>query len=180
MIFIIIILAILLILAGIYNGLVRSRNRVNEAWSDIDVQLKRRYDLIPNLIETVKGYATHEKTVFEEVTAARTQAQSAGSLQAKQAAEDRLSGAIRGIFAVAENYPQLQANQSFLDLQNQLTDTEDKIAYSRQYYNTQVMEYNRQIRMVPGLWIAPLFGFTSRAFFKVEESERQAPKVKFE
>ena len=180
MIFIWIILAILLILAAIYNSLVRSRNRVNEAWSDIDVQLKRRYDLIPNLIETVKGYAAHEKTVFEEVTAARTQAQSAGSLQAKQAAEDRLSGAIRGIFAVAENYPQLKANENFLRLQSDLTDTEDKIQAARRFYNGNVRDYNTKLQVFPTNIFASALGFTAREFYGVEnDAERAVPKVSF-
>jgi len=175
-----IILAILVILALIYNGLVRSRNRVDEAWSDIDVQLKRRYDLIPNLIETVKGYAAHEKNVFEEVTAARAQAQSAGTLEAKQAAEDRLSGAIRGIFAVAENYPQLKASENFKQLQSDLTDTEDKIQAARRFYNGNVRDYNTKLQVFPTNVFANLLGFKQRPFYGVEnEAERAAPKVSF-
>lgn len=175
-----IVLAILVIIGLIYNSLVSGRNRVDEAWSDIDVQLKRRYDLIPNLVETVKGYATHEKTVFEEVTAARAQAQTAGSLDAKQAAEDRLSGAIRGIFAVAENYPQLKANENFKQLQSDLTDTEDKIQAARRFYNGNVRDYNTKLQTFPTNVLAGMFGFKSRPFYGIEnEVERSAPKVSF-
>jgi LemA protein len=177
---IIIIVAILLILIGIYNSLIRSRNRVSEAWSDIDVQLKRRYDLIPNLIATVKGYAAHEKNVLEAVTNARVQAQSAIGLQAKQAAEDKLSGAIRGIFAVAENYPQLKANENFLQMQSDLTDTEDKIQAARRFYNGNVRDYNTKLQVFPTNVFASMLGFTPKDFFGIEnETERATPKVSF-
>jgi LemA protein len=164
----------------LYNSLVSSRNRVDEAWSDIDVQLKRRYDLIPNLIETVKGYAAHEKNVFEEVTAARSQAQSAQGLAAKQAAEDRLSGAIRGIFAVAENYPQLKASDNFLRMQSDLTDTEDKIQAARRFYNGNVRDYNTKLQVFPTNMFARMFSFVPRQFFGLDsDAERTAPKVAF-
>jgi len=180
MIAVYIIIAILVILALIYNALVRSKNRVDEAWSDIDVQLKRRYDLIPNLIETVKGYAAHEKSVFEEVTAARSAAQSASGLANKQVAEDRLSGAIRGIFAVAENYPQLKANENFMQLQSDLTDTEDKIQAARRFYNSNVRDYNTKLQVFPTNLFASMLGFTQKTFFGLEnEAERAAPKVSF-
>ncbi len=165
---------------GFYNTLVKENADIDEAEGQMDVQLKRRVDLIPNLVETVKGYAKHEKSVFTDVTKARTAVMNANSLEEKVAADVSLTGTLKTLFAVAENYPQLQANQNFLDLQSQLSDTEDKVAYSRQYYNTQVMEFNRQIQMVPGIWIAPMMGFKTRTFFKVEESEKQAPKVSFE
>ncbi len=180
MIFLFIVLAILIILALLYNNIVQARNRVQEAWSDIDVQLKRRYDLIPNLIETVKGYASHEKTVFENVTAARSMAQSAAGLVAKQAAEDKLSGAIRGIFAVAENYPDLKANQNFLQLQGDLTDTEDKIQAARRFYNGNVRDFNTKIQIFPTNLFASSFGFTRQEFFGIEnDTERMTPKVSF-
>jgi len=175
-----IVVVILIILAAIYNGLVGSRNRVDEAWSDIDVQLKRRYDLIPNLVQTVQGYASHEKTVFEDVTAARTAAQGAVGMQAKLAAEDKLSGAIRGIFAVAENYPDLKASQNFLQMQGDLTDTEDKIQAARRFYNGNVRDYNIKLQVFPTNIFASMFGFTKREFFGIDnDAERSVPKVQF-
>ncbi|MEX2254948.1 MAG: LemA family protein, partial [Acidimicrobiia bacterium] len=151
-----------------YNSLVRSRNRVDNAWSQIDVQLKRRYDLIPNLVETVKGYAAHEKSTFEAVTAARSQAmqvQQGGDVAQQAQAENQLTGALKSLFAVAEQYPDLKANQNFLQLQEELTSTEDRIAYSRQFYNDSVLNYNNSIQTVPKNLLAGMFNFEKREFF---------------
>src|SRR5689334_17738850 len=142
----IVLIVVILLFIGIFNSLVRSRNRVDEAWSDIDVQLKRRYDLIPNLVNTVKGYAQHESSVFEKVTDARAAAMSAPNPSAKLAAENQLSQTIRSLFAVAENYPELKANQNFLQLQGDLTDTEDKIQAARRFYNGNVRDYNTKLQ----------------------------------
>ncbi|MFA6495069.1 MAG: LemA family protein [Candidatus Paceibacterota bacterium] len=166
-----------------FNGLVRVRNRAQEAWADIDVQLKRRHDLIPNLVETVKGYATHEKSVFEDVTKARTQAlgaQSAGNKEDMASAENTLSGTLKTLFAVAENYPDLKANQNFLALQGELTDTEDKIQAARRFYNGMVMDLNTRIQTFPTNLIAMLFKFAPEEFFKTaDEVEREPVAVKF-
>jgi len=178
MLLIIIILAVIIVLIGLFNGLVRSRNRVDEAWSDIEVQLKRRYDLIPNLVETVKGYAAHESGVFEKVTAARTAAMNAGSMNDKLAQENQLSGALKSLFAVAENYPDLKANQNFLQLQNDLTDTEDKIQAARRFYNGTVRDYNTKTQTFPGNIFASMFGFTKRDFFGIDENGPEAQPVK--
>lgn len=170
-------------LIGIYNRLVTFRQRVREAWSDIDVQLKRRYDLIPNLVETVKGYAAHEKTVFENVTNARANAIAAGATgtpEQRAQAENALTGALRSVFAVAENYPQLQASQNFRDLQEQLTATEDKIAFARRFYNGNVRDYNTALMTFPTNVLAGMFGFTSEQYFELaDQGERTAPKVSF-
>ena len=170
-------------LIGIYNRLVTLRQRVREAWSDIDVQLKRRYDLIPNLVETVKGYAAHEKTVFENVTNARANAIAAGATgtpEQRAQAENILTGALRSVFAVAENYPQLQASQNFRDLQEQLTATEDKIAFARRFYNGNVRDYNTALQTFPTNVLAGMFGFTSEQYFELADAaERTAPKVSF-
>lgn len=181
MIFLYILIAIILILTVLYNSLVRSRNRVDEAWSDIEVQLKRRYDLIPNLVESVKGYAAHESGVFEKVTAARSQAMQAGSMQERLKDENVLSGALKSLFAVAENYPDLKANQNFLQLQNDLTDTEDKIQAARRFYNGNVRDYNTKLQVFPTNMFASMFGFKSREFFDMDEKgpEGQPVKVKF-
>jgi len=174
---------------GIYNTLVKMRTRVDEAWSDIDVQLKRRYDLIPNLVETVKGYAKHERETLEAVMAARSKATAinidAGSATAENmaalsSAQQGLSGALGKLFAVAENYPDLKANQNFLQLQNDLTDTEDKIQASRRFYNGTVREYNIKVETVPSNIIASIFNFSKREFFEVDdETERKNVKVTF-
>ncbi|MGC9599014.1 MAG: LemA family protein [Minisyncoccia bacterium] len=175
----IIVVIVILWLVLAYNGLVRTRNQAQEAWSDIDVQLKRRYDLIPNLMETVKGYAAHEKTVFEDVTQARSQAMQATGT-AKAGAENQLSGALKSLFAVAENYPQLKANENFLDLQGQLTDTEDKIQAARRFYNGMVRDLNIKIQVFPTNMFANAFGFKQMDFFgDLTEAEKQPVQVKF-
>ncbi len=165
---------------SLYNGLVRESTEIDEAGAQIDVQLKRRADLIPNLVETVKGYAKHEKSVFAEVTKARSALMSAKSLPAKAKADDMLTGALKSLFAVAEAYPQLKANENFTQLQKELSDTEDKVAYSRQYYNTQLMEFNLKVRTFPNNLFVGMLGFKERQFFQAEESERKAVKVNFE
>ncbi|MCX6763687.1 MAG: LemA family protein [Candidatus Moranbacteria bacterium] len=175
-----IIIAVLVVWAiAIYNGLIRLKNRVDEAWSDIDVQLKRRYDLIPNLVNTVKGYASHEKEVFEKVTEARTKAMGAGTAQDKAQAENVLSGALKSLFAVAEAYPDLKANQNFLELQRELTDTEDKIQAARRFYNGNVRDFNIKIEVFPNNIFAGILNFTKREFFEANETEKNAIEVKF-
>ena len=163
-----------------YNRLIVLRNRTREASADIDVQLKRRYDLIPNLVEAVKGYMGHEQKVLEGVTEARTRAMGAHSGQEKEQAENALSGTLKTLFAVAENYPQLKANENFLQLQNELTDTENKIQASRRFYNTNVMELNTRIEVFPSNIVAKMFNFTQMEMFAVSnEAEREPVKVKF-
>ncbi|HBB37394.1 MAG: LemA-like protein [Candidatus Moranbacteria bacterium GW2011_GWC1_45_18] len=164
---------------AIYNGLIRLKNRVDEAWSDIDVQLKRRYDLIPNLVSTVKGYATHEKEVFEKVTEARTRAMGAQSAADKAQAENMLSDTLKSLFAVAEAYPDLKANQNFLELQRELTDTEDKIQASRRFYNGNVRDFNTKIQVFPNNMFAGMLGFSAREFFEAEAGEKENVKVEF-
>lgn len=175
------VIALLVIwLIAMYNGLVTLKNRVDEAWSDIDVQLKRRYDLIPNVIETVKGYATHERELFENVTKARTAAMGAQSVKEHEQAENMLTGALKSLFAVSENYPDLKANQNFLQLQDELSDTENKIQASRRFYNGNVRDYNTKLQTFPTNMFASMFKFVAREFFEVEnEAERAAPQVKF-
>jgi LemA protein len=163
----------------LFNSLVRLRNRVSEAWSDIDVQLKRRYDLIPNLINTVKGYAAHEAGVFEKVTAARTAAMQAGTAADKAQAENMLSETLKSLFAVAEAYPDLKANQNFLELQSELSDTENKIQAARRFYNGNALELNNKIDMFPSNIIAGMFGFAKREFFEVADGEKEPVKVEF-
>ncbi|KKQ46308.1 MAG: LemA-like protein [Candidatus Moranbacteria bacterium GW2011_GWC2_37_8] len=170
---------LILALIGMYNSLVTLKNRVDEAWSDIDVQLKRRYDLIPNLINTVKGYATHEKELLEKVTLARTAAMGAQTPGEKEQAENMLSGTLKSLFAVSENYPDLKANQNFLELQRELTDTEDKIQASRRFYNGNVRDFNTKIQTFPTNMIAGMLNFTKREFFAAEESERENVTVQF-
>lgn len=180
------IMIIILVLVGIlgylwltYNGLITAKTRVDEAWSGIDVQLKRRTDLIPNLVETVKGYAKHEKKVFEEVTKARSALLSAKSPGDAAAANNMVSAALKSLFAVAEAYPDLKASDNFKDLQRQLEDTEDKIAYSRQFYNTNVMDYNVKIKVFPNVLFVSGLGFSEREFFKAADEERKEVKVDF-
>lgn len=170
---------IVLYVVATYNGFITLRTRIEEALSGIDVQLKRRADLIPNLVETVKGYAKHEKELFENVTEARSALMSAKSPHEKAAADDMLTGALKSLFAVAENYPDLKANTNFQDLQRQLEDTEDKVAYSRQFYNSNVMDYNAKIQMFPGNLIAGIFNFKAYEFFKADEADRENVKVSF-
>ena len=163
----------------LYNSLVNLRNRVSEAWSDIDVQLKRRYDLIPNLISTVKGYAAHESGVFEKVTTARANAMQAGNAAEKAQAENMLSDTLKSLFAVAEAYPDLKANQNFLELQRELSDTENKIQASRRFYNGNVLSLNNKIDMFPSNIIASMFNFAKREFFEVADGEKAPVKVEF-
>jgi LemA protein len=162
-----------------YNSLISLRNRVKEAWSQIDVQLKRRSSLIPNLVEAVKGYAKHEKEVFENVTKARSAMMNASSLSGKAAANDVLSGALKSLFAVAEAYPELKASENFKQLQDELSDTETKVAASRQFYNTNVLDLNNTIEQFPTALIANMFGFTKEEFFKATEEEKKDIQVKF-
>ncbi|PIR44208.1 hypothetical protein COV23_01080 [Candidatus Wolfebacteria bacterium CG10_big_fil_rev_8_21_14_0_10_31_9] len=179
-IILIIVAIIVLWLVLTFNGLVRRRYRVREAWSDIDVQLKRRYDLIPNLVESVKGYMAHESGVFENVTKARAQAIGVTNKVDKASAENALSGTLKSLFAVAENYPELKANTNFLNLQSELSDTENKIQASRRFYNGNVMDYNTKTDMFPTNLMAGIFGFKKEEFFGIEsEVEKEAVKVKF-
>jgi LemA protein len=165
---------------AVYNGLVRSRNQVDNAWSQIDVQLKRRLDLIPNLVETVKGYAAHERETLEAVVNARNAALAAPGTPAGQAAADNMiSGALRQLFALSEAYPDLKANQNFLALQEELTATEGRVAYSRQFYNDSVLTYNNRLQTFPTVLIAGLLKFTKRDFFEAEPEAKQVPKVQF-
>jgi len=169
-----IIVVILLILVFIYNGLIKAKNRTDEAWSDITVQLKRRYDLIPNLVNTVQGYATHEKTVFEDVTEARAQALSAQSVPETAAADNQFQTALKSLFAVAENYPQLKANEGFQQLQAELVDTEDKIQAARRFYNGAARDFNIKIQTFPTNIFASMLGFKKRDFFGVDDAEAAA------
>ena len=180
---IIIIVIVVLLVFGLwlgYNGLVRKRNRTQEAWSEIDIELKRRHDLIPNLVSTVQGYATHEQGTFEAVTQARANAVSAGATEdpSKIApAENALTGTLRSLFAVAENYPDLKANQNVMALQEELTTTENKISFARQFYNDSVMAYNTKIQQFPSNTIAGMFNFTQRQFFEGDTADREVPQV---
>jgi LemA protein len=179
---IVVIVLVALYLGLLYNRLVTLRQRVREAWSDIDVQLKRRHDLIPNLVETVKGYAAHERSVFDEVTRARASAISAGGQTPEQRAqaENVLSGALRSLFAVAEAYPQLQAVQEFKDLSENLTATEDKIQFARRFYNGQVRDYNTALQTFPTAMLAGAFGFQTTVYFELSGAgEREVPQVRF-
>jgi LemA protein len=182
-----IVLAVVLVLLAIvvigwlviYNGLVRSRIRCREAWSGIDVQLKRRASLVPNLVETVKGYAAHEREVLENVTRARAMLEQAGSAGQAAQADNMLTGALRSLFAVAENYPQLKANENFLALQQELSDIEEKIAFARQFYNRNVMDFNQRIEVFPNVIIAGMFNFEPFEFFEAEEAAREDVQVSF-
>jgi len=185
------VLLVLLVLGGIvlvaglwfvmtYNGLVRLRNQVKNAWSQIDVQLKRRYDLIPNIVETVKGYAAHEKETFERVIQARQRGIDASTVKQQQEAENMITGALRQLFALSEAYPNLKANENFLALQEELASTENKIGFARQYYNETVKDFNTRQEMFPANLVASMLGFQPAEFFEIEEaSQREAPKVKF-
>jgi len=163
---------LVVVLIAIYNGLVKSKIRVDEAWSDITVQLKRRVDLIPNLVETVKGYAKHEKEVFENVTKARSAVTGATGVAQTAEADNMLTGALKSLFAVAEAYPDLKANTNFQDLQRELVDTEDKIQASRRFYNASVRDFNTKIKVFPTIIFAGILGFSAREFFELEETER--------
>lgn len=164
---------------SLYNGLVSLKTNIEEAWSQIDVQLKRRADLIPNLVETVKGYAKHEKTVFSDVTKARSAWTNARSLASKAQASDMLTAALGKLIAVAEAYPQLRANENFVQLQKELSDTEDKVAYSRQYHNNLIRDYNEKIRTFPNTLFNESLGFTEKQYFEASEGERATVKVNF-
>jgi LemA protein len=174
-----VLVAVLLVAIMLYNSLVRSRERVDAAWSDIDVQLKRRHDLIPNLVETVRGYAGHEKETLEQVVRARNVAMEAQGPEARGAAQNMLTGALRSIFALAEAYPELQAAGGFRDLQSSLEEVENHIQQSRRYYNAVVRDFNIRIGQVPSNIIARAFRFSRREFFEIEEGEREVPKVDF-
>lgn len=167
-----IVAVLVIVIIAIYNGLVKSKIRVDEAWSDITVQLKRRVDLIPNLVETVKGYAKHEKGVFEEVTKARAAVAGAGSVEETAQADNMLSGALKSLFAVAEAYPDLKANTNFQDLQAELVDTEDKIQAARRFYNAAVRELNTKLQVFPTILFGRMLGFSSREFFELDEAEQ--------
>lgn len=181
-VWIIIIIAVVIVLAiaSIFNRLVSLKNRSEEAWSDIDVQLKRRHDLIPNLVETVKGYAKHEKTLFEDVTKARSEAISSKGLEDKAKAENQITEALKSVFAVAENYPDLKANENFLELQKEITDTEDKIQASRRFYNGNVRDLNIAIESFPSNVVASMLHYQKKELFELEDvAERKNVEVKF-
>jgi LemA protein len=176
----IIIAVFVFVVVGIYNSLITLRNRADNAWAQVDVQLRRRYDLIPNLVETVKGYAKHEREVFQNVTEARAQAINAGTVKEQGQAENMLTGALKSLFAVVENYPDLKANQNFLMLQEELAGTEGKIAYARQFYNDTVMKFNMKQQVFPSNIIANMFNFKEKEYFEIEEPAAREPvKVEF-
>ena len=175
----ILVIFVIVTIVHMYNNLVQLRNRVKNSYAQIDVQLKRRNDLIPNLVETVKGYAAHEKGVLEEVTKARTGVMNASTVEETSAADNQLTGALKTLFAVAENYPDLKANSNFQQLQSELSDTEDKISYARQFYNDVVLKYNNACQTFPSSILARLFGFKEETFFEAPESEKAVPEVKF-
>ncbi len=174
-----VVILLLIIILTIYNSLIRLKNQVKNAWASIDVQLKRRNDLIPNLVDTVKGYAKHEKELFENVTKARTAVMNANTTGDKAQASNELSGTLKSLFAVSENYPQLKANENFLQLQEELAGTENKISYARQHYNDMVMRFNTKIEIFPNNLFANMLNFTQEEMFKAEESERKNVKVQF-
>ncbi len=175
----VVVVLVVLFVVGIYNALVRLKNQVKNAWSQIDVQLKRRHDLIPNLIETAKGYMKHERETLENITKARSAAMGAGGVGDKSKAEGALSGAMSKFFLVVENYPDLKANQNFLSLQEELTSTENKISFARQSYNDMVLFFNNKIQMFPSNIIAGMFNFNTEEYFEIEEKEKEVPKVSF-
>lgn len=176
---IILVVFFLLIYWGFFNRIIRMENRIDNSWAQIDVQLKRRADLIPNLIEAVKGYMVHERQVLENVTKARSALINAKTPQENIDADNMLTGALKTLFAVSENYPDLKANQNFLNLQDELTNTENKVAYSRQHYNDSVLAYNNTIETFPGLWFAKRMGKKPRDMLQIPEADRAVPKVKF-
>ena len=176
----VIIAVVVIFFVGIYNSLITLRNRADNSWAQVDVQLRRRYDLIPNLVETVKGYASHEKETFQNVTEARSQAINAQTVKEQGDAENMLSGALKSLFAVAESYPDLKANQNFLMLQEELAGTEGKIAYARQFYNDTVMKFNTKQQVFPSNIVANMFNFQEKEYFEIEEPEAREPvKVEF-
>lgn len=177
---IVVVVVLIAIIIGLYNNLVSLRNRVDNAWAQVEVQMQRRLDLIPNLVETVKGYAAHEKSTFEEVTRARTACMNAKTPAETAQADDMLTGALKSLFAVSEAYPDLKANQNFLDLQQQLRDTEDKISYMRQSYNDTVMRFNNAIQTFPGNLFAGAFHFEKRESFEAARAAAAAPHVSFD
>lgn len=176
-----VIVAFVLFLVAKYNGFITLKTRVQEAWADIDVQLKRRYDLIPNLVNTVKGYATHEAGTFEKVTEARSKAMQAGTMEEKGEAENMLTGTLKSLFAISEAYPELKANTNFMELQRELSDTENKIMASRRFYNGNVRDFNTGVQVFPGNLIAKMFNFTTLEFFELEQDsvEKNPVEVKF-
>ena len=176
---VILVIFVIVTFIHMYNNLIGLRNRVQNSYAQIDVQLKRRNDLIPNLVETVKGYASHEKGVLEEVTQARTGVMNATTVEETSAADNQLTGALKTLFAVAENYPDLKANSNFQQLQSELSDTEDKIAYARQFYNDIVLKYNNACQQFPSSMLAKLFRFKEETYFETPESETAVPEVKF-
>lgn len=179
-VFLVILVLLIFWVVGVYNSLVRAKNKVANAFSQIDTQLQRRFDLIPNLVETVKGYATHEKELFEKVSAARSGYMNATSAGDKINADNALTGTLKTLFAVSENYPELKANANFIQLQDELKGTEDKVAFSRQFYNDSVQKYNDMLLVFPNNIIANMFNFKSETFFKAEsEDVKKAPKVQF-
>lgn len=178
-IFVIILVGLLFYLWLVYNSLITAKMRIAEALSQIDVQLKRRTDLIPNLLETVKGYAKHEKELLEKITKARAGLMSAGSTAEKADANNQLSQTLKSLFAVAENYPNLKANENFLKLQEELSDTENKIAYSRQFYNSNVLDFNTKLQVFPNVFIAGMFNFKSAEYFEASDEEKKPVKVSF-
>ena len=175
----VVVVVLVVAIVGIYNSLVRLRNRADNAWAQVDVQLKRRYDLIPNLVETVKGYASHEKSTFEQVVEARNRALAAGTVEDQAQAENFLTGALRQLFALAESYPDLKASQNFSELQAQLAETENKIAVSRQIYNDSVLTFNNRVQTVPSNMVAAMTGFSVKPFFDAPDEAEQAPEVRF-
>ena len=180
LIVVVVVLGLLVLIAiGIYNSLIVRRNRVKNGWHQIDVQLKRRIDLIPNLVETVKGYAAHEKEIFEKVAEARSMAMGAKTPAESAKANNALTETLKSLFAVVENYPNLKANENFAKLQEELTTTENKISFARQFYNDVVMDFNNKIQMFPSNIVATMFRFQAAEFYTVPEAEREAPKVKF-
>ncbi len=179
---VIVLVVLVLVVVGalaLYNGLVRGRLKVREGWSGVQVQLQRRADLVPNLVETVKGYAAHERGVFESVTKARSQLQGAATPEQAGPANNALTQALRSLFAVAEAYPDLKANQNFRDLQGQLAETEDKVAYARNYYNAVVLQYNSRVTTIPGVFVAGPLGFQEAQFFAGDEASSGVPRVNF-
>jgi len=176
---VVIILLVIIYLVAAYNGLIRRRNQIENAWSQIDVQLKRRHDLIPNLVETVKGYAAHEKSTLDAVIQARNAAVAAPTPGATAVAEGQLTGALRQLFALGEAYPDLKANQNFLALQEELSATEGRVAYARQFYNDSVLEYNNKLQQFPTVYYAKILNFERREYFETDEAARETPAVEF-